>query len=111
MGLEAAPPLIGQVSSGSQLLNQLWPDDPELSWSFRERSCLVLQGGVLYQKLAGEDGENVQFVLPDSMKDCGHLGQDKTVELICQQFCWPGMGKEAHSKLREVHKLQILSLT
>ena len=71
----------------------------------------MLQGGVLYQKLAGEDGENVQFVLPDSMKDCGHLGQDKTVELICQQFCWPGMGKEAHSKLREVHKLQILSLT
>ncbi len=87
----------------NQPLDQLTLDNPELTWMFRERSRLVRKDGVLYRRRTVEDGENLQLVLPNSLKlrvlqgfhdELGHLGRDKTLDIIRQRFCWPGMEKD-----------------
>lgn len=60
---------------------------------FSERSRLVLKDGVLYRRRTVENSENLQLVLPNSLKPhvlqgfdnkLGHLGRDKTIDLIRQ---------------------------
>ena len=65
--LQQKDPVIGHVLNilyRTQSLDQLKPDDPELTWMFRERSRLVLKGGVLYRRHTVEDSEKLQLFLP-----------------------------------------------
>ena len=57
----------------------------------RERSHLVLKDGVLCRQRTVEDSEKLQLVLPNLLKPhmlegfhnvLGHLGRDKTLEII-----------------------------
>jgi len=63
----------------------------------------MLKDGVLYGRRIVENSEKLQLVLPNSLKprvlqgfhnELGHLGPDKTLDLIRQRFCWPGMEKD-----------------
>ena len=69
----------------------------------RERSRLMLKDGVLYRRRSVENSEKLQLVLPNALKprvlqgfhnELGHLDRDKTLDLIRERFCWPGMGKD-----------------
>ena len=87
----------------TQSLDQLRSDNAEFVWMFRERSRLVLKDGVLYRQRTVENNEKLYF-MPNSQgfhNELGHLSRDKTLDLICQQFCWPGMEKDVIGALRE----------
>lgn len=106
LSLQQKDPVISRVLNilhRNQPLDQLTLDNPELTWMFRERSRLVRKAGVLYRRRTVEDGEKLQLVLPNSLKlrvlqgfhdELGHLGRDKTLDIIRQRFCWPGMEKD-----------------
>uniref|UniRef100_A0A3B3I428 Gypsy retrotransposon integrase-like protein 1 n=1 Tax=Oryzias latipes TaxID=8090 RepID=A0A3B3I428_ORYLA len=76
----------------------------------REASKLVLVDGLLYRKVEKPLGTEVhQLVLPKehvarvlkSIHDeSGHLGVDKTVELIRNRFYWPKMGAEVEQYVK-----------
>ena len=109
--LQQKDPVIGRVLSTlhrAQSLDQLRSDNPESAWMFRERSRLVLKDGVLYRRRSVENSEKLQSVLPNSLKprvlqgfhnELGHLGRDKTLDLIRQRFCWPGMEKDVEKHI------------
>ena len=92
-------------SPNLQSLDQLRSDNTEFVWTFSKRSHLVLKDGVLYTRCTVENGENLQLVLPNSLKPCvlqgfhnelPHLSQDNTLDHICQRFCWRGIEKDVH---------------
>ena len=68
----------------------------------------MLKDGILYRQRTVENNEKLYF-MPNSLKPCvlqgfhnelGNLSRDKTLHLICQQFCWPGMEKDVIGALR-----------
>ena len=73
----------------------------------QEKERLVLPEGVLYRQRVVDGSTTFQLVLPSAKRsqvlhgfhnEMGHLGRDKTLDLIFHRFCWPGMAKhvEAH---------------
>ncbi len=36
--------------------------------------------------------------------DVGHLGRDKTIDLVCQRFYWPGMTADIEIHIRDPHR-------
>ena len=79
---------------------------------WQNRSQLVMRQGLLYRKVR-RPGENVacmQFVLPTKYQkmaiqgchdDVGHMGVAQSVNLLQDQFYWPGMAKEMTQHVRK----------
>lgn len=95
---EAIGPAIKALQHGN------WPDtslNPELARLKREAGKLAMQDGLLYRYSKGSSGETVsQMVLPREFReivmramhdDLGHLGQERTVDLLRSRFFWPRM--------------------
>ena len=81
-------------------LHQQWPQ-------------LIVQDGVLYQKVENQDGHDfyLQLVVPRSRKESilqethggslsGHLGSDKTFKRIKERFYWPGYSHDTREWCR-----------
>uniref|UniRef100_A0AAX7VQZ3 Gypsy retrotransposon integrase-like protein 1 n=1 Tax=Astatotilapia calliptera TaxID=8154 RepID=A0AAX7VQZ3_ASTCA len=73
---------------------------PELPLLLRELSRLELQNGVLYQKRQTSPDISFQLVLPEELRpvvfqhlhsNMGHLGTDRTIDLVRTLFYWPKM--------------------
>ena len=81
----------------------------ELKALIRLRKQLILKQGVLYRRTTPVNaGSRLQLVLPPSyctktIEGChdhvGHLGQDMVLELLRDQFYWPGMHTDVASYL------------
>ena len=81
----------------------------ELKALIRLRKQLVLKQGVLYRKTTQVNAKSrLQLILPPShctkaIEGChdqvGHLGQDRVLELLRDQFYWPGMHTDMASYL------------
>lgn len=96
---EAIGPAIKALKSGS------WPGEatmsPELSRLKREAGKLSMKEGLLYHYSKRSSGDTVgQMVLPKEFRemvmravhdDLGHLGQERTVDLLRSRFFWPRM--------------------
>ena len=73
----------------------------ELKALIRLKKQLMLKQGVLYRRVIPTDAKpRLQLILPPShqnkaIEGChdqvGHLGQDRVLELLRDQFYWPGM--------------------
>lgn len=84
--------------------------DPGAMWLQREANKLVIMDELLYRKIERQSGTEVhQLVLPKeyvsmilrSLHDeSGHLGVEKTLELIRDRFYWPKMGAEVESYIK-----------
>ena len=70
----------------------------------REKDKLVIVKSVLYRKRLCDNIIKFQLVLPEeyrkaALQGChdqvGHLGRDRTLELLRDRYFWPGMTKEA----------------
>ncbi|XP_057684821.1 uncharacterized protein LOC130911119 [Corythoichthys intestinalis] len=90
-----------------------WPDAPtnsEIVRLQREAGKLSLKDGLLYRLSKKPSGEEVsQLVLPKIFRknvmqamhdDLGHLGQEKTVDLLRSRFFWPKMASEVEEYIR-----------
>ncbi len=99
---EIVGPTIQAVKQGK------WPvgieSRGELSIMKREMSKLTLKDGLLYSLRQRSSGENdFQLVLPSEFHsmvlkamhdDFGHLGIDRTLDMIRNRFFWPKMSEE-----------------
>ena len=72
----------------------------ELKALIRIKKQLMLKQGVLYRKSQVNTNTKLQLVLPQSYRQraierchdqVGHLGQDRVLDLLRDQFYWPGM--------------------
>lgn len=70
---------------------------------------LVLRRGVLHRKVQVDGQEKVQLVLPQEYRvlalrglhdDIGHMGRDKTLNLVRESFFWPRMTGDVEDWIR-----------
>lgn len=92
-----------------------WPNDKEknseLSLFKRERDRLVLKDGLLHRKSQKPSGgEITQLVLPVDFReavlrslhdDMGHLGVERTTDLLRSRFYWPKMALDAEQYVKD----------
>ncbi|XP_077864187.1 uncharacterized protein LOC144349494 [Saccoglossus kowalevskii] len=81
----------------------------ELNLALHEWGKLCFRKGVLYRSRHTRDGrEYFQLVLPSSHRsaalvgahdETGHLGQDRTLDLLRARFYWPHMSSDVKSKV------------
>ncbi len=105
--LQKLLPLVNQRTRPTQ--NQLPPGRESLQF-IQEFPRLTVSRGVLYRKIQIEGGEEkMQLVLPREFRstalsglhnDVGHLGRDKTLNLVRARFFWPGMSKDVEEWIR-----------
>ena len=76
---------------------------------WKERFKLFVQDGVLFRKRMINGKEEQQIVLPPEHRryvfqllheDMGHMGQERTLDLIRSRFFWPKMQKEIEGWVR-----------
>ena len=69
----------------------------------REKRRLVIQDGILYRTRHNDGEERLQLVLPKAIRnqalrglhdEVGHLGRDRTLDLVRQRFYWPSLSKD-----------------
>ena len=86
----------------SRELALLERDSPEFKLYWRNWSRLTMREGVLSRSREVEGSTTYQLVLPESERltvmkglhdDVGHLGRDRTLELVRSRFFWPGMNE------------------
>uniref|UniRef100_A0A3B3I4L9 Gypsy retrotransposon integrase-like protein 1 n=1 Tax=Oryzias latipes TaxID=8090 RepID=A0A3B3I4L9_ORYLA len=92
--------VIQQLEAGEKVLPVAHRLLPELSLLLREWSKLKLVNGVLYREKKEEDKPHLQLVLPPDLRpvvleslhnDMGHMGIERTLDLVRQRFFWPKM--------------------
>lgn len=88
------------VKPTSRELALLGRESLEYKLYHRSWNKLVIRDGVLFRSRVVEAEETYQLVLPASERetavrglhdDVGHLGRDRTVELVRSRFYWPSM--------------------
>ena len=72
---------------------------------------LMMKGGLLYMKasLKGHDQAVAHFVLPEPFRcktmlayhdDFGHMGMNRTLDLLQERFFWPKMAEDFQVHIR-----------
>uniref|UniRef100_A0A674P0H7 Gypsy retrotransposon integrase-like protein 1 n=1 Tax=Takifugu rubripes TaxID=31033 RepID=A0A674P0H7_TAKRU len=91
-----------------------WPSEanlsPEVTRLKREARKLSMKDGLLYRYSKRSSGETVgQMVLPKEFRemvmramhdDLGHLGQERTVDLLRSRFFWPRMSLDVEEYIK-----------
>ncbi|XP_037829581.1 uncharacterized protein LOC112450694 [Kryptolebias marmoratus] len=82
---------------------------PDLPILLRELNRFEMHNGVLYRKRQDGDEVTHQLVLPEELRaqvlqslhnDMGHLGYDRTLNLVRTRFFWPRMAVEVEQKVK-----------
>ncbi|XP_076830977.1 uncharacterized protein LOC143476602 [Brachyhypopomus gauderio] len=95
--------------------DEKWPNDkellPEITLFKRERDRLVLKDGLLQRTSKRPSGDLVtQLVLPAEFRgavlkslhdDMGHLGVERTIDLLRSRFYWPKMTADAEHYVKD----------
>ncbi|KAK7889282.1 hypothetical protein WMY93_024842 [Mugilogobius chulae] len=102
-------PVIGPAFKAVQQ-NQWADKSPELSHMKREKDKLTIQDGLLYRITKRQTGDDVaQLVLPKQYHDVvlrsihnesGHLGTERTLDLLRKRFFWPKMSQDAEQHIK-----------
>ena len=83
--------------------------DPESKGLLKVYDQLKVVRGVLYRIINVNGEEKHQLVLPKEFRslalkglhdDIGHMGRDKTLNLVRERFFWPGMTSDVELKIR-----------
>ena len=83
-------------------------DSPKMKQFLQQRGKLIMRNGILYHKNDIKESEcpnqnTMQLVLPTALRlqalkrchdDQGHLGIERTLHLLRDQFYWPGMTED-----------------
>ena len=93
-------------------------DSPEMKQFLKQRGKLLLWNGILYCKNDTKETEHpdrniMQLILPITLRtqalrgchdDLGYLGIDRTLDLLRDQFYWPGMMEDATRYIRQCER-------
>ncbi|KAK7921985.1 hypothetical protein WMY93_008887 [Mugilogobius chulae] len=101
--------IIHQIETGEKIPPTAKQELPNLSLLLRELNRLELRNDVLYRRR--QDGEQIMFqlVLPEELRssvfdalhsDMGHMGMERTLDLIRSRFFWPRMAADVETKVR-----------
>ena len=102
-------PLLTYVTRKYKPNSKQVPDYPEAGKLLREFEKLVLRRGVLYRKIHQEGKERFQLVLPRSFRqqalaglhdDVGHMGIERTLNLVRDRYYWPNMANDVEAKIK-----------
>ncbi|KAK7938973.1 hypothetical protein WMY93_002299 [Mugilogobius chulae] len=101
--------VLHQLETGEQVPPTVRKECPELSLLLREFDRLELVDAVLYRKRQEGDHVQLQLVLPEELRsmvltslhdDMGHMGVDRTLDLVRSRFFWPRMSFDVETKIR-----------
>ena len=88
---------------------------PEMKQFLKQRGKLLLRNGILYHKNDTQetkcpDRNTMQLILPTTFRmqalkgchdDLGHLGMERTLNLLRDQLYWPGMTEDTTRHIRQ----------
>uniref|UniRef100_A0A672HB92 Gypsy retrotransposon integrase-like protein 1 n=1 Tax=Salarias fasciatus TaxID=181472 RepID=A0A672HB92_SALFA len=86
---------------------------PEVGLLLREWNRLELLDGVLYRKRQDGAQTSHQLVLPEELRplflkslhdDIGHMGVERTLDLIRTRFYWPKMSADVENKIKTCNR-------
>uniref|UniRef100_A0A3B1IZP3 Gypsy retrotransposon integrase-like protein 1 n=1 Tax=Astyanax mexicanus TaxID=7994 RepID=A0A3B1IZP3_ASTMX len=101
--------IISSLKGGGVPSPSVKKEIPQLSLLCREWNKLFLKDGILYRRRQGEQEMQYQLVLPEQWRDMvmtslhdnmGHLGVERTLDLVRSRFYWPGMAHDISHKIR-----------
>ncbi len=82
---------------------------PGLPYFLKEWNRLELKDGVLYRRRKDKDSITYQLVLPEELRssvmsslhdNMGHMGMERTLDLVRARFYWPKMAPDVEQKIR-----------
>lgn len=100
--------VIAQMEFGEKTPPTVRRELPELPLLLREWNRLELHDGVLYRKRKDGDQVTYQLVLPEVLResvlqslhnDMGHMGIDRTLDLVRTRFYWPRLSADVERKV------------
>ncbi|KAK7903917.1 hypothetical protein WMY93_016524 [Mugilogobius chulae] len=101
--------LLHQLKTGEKTPPTARAELPELPLLLREWSRLELVDGVLYRRRRDDEGLSYQLVLPEELRplvlknlhdDMGHMGIERTLDLVRSRFYWPRMAMDVEKKVK-----------
>lgn len=101
--------IILQKETGNTIAPTVRKELPELSLLLREWNKFELRNGILYRKRNCENQITYQLVLPHELRsmvlqslhnDMGHLGIERTLDLVRTRFYWPKMAADVETKIK-----------
>ncbi|KAK7881018.1 hypothetical protein WMY93_030607 [Mugilogobius chulae] len=101
--------LLHQLKTGEKTPSTARAELPELPLLLREWSRLELVDGVLYRRRRDDEGLSHQLVLPEELRplvlknlhdDMGHMGIERTLDLVRSRFYWPRMAMDVEKKVK-----------
>ena len=93
--------------------NNTADENPMVNLLLKKRHHLLFRDDILFRHRLIDGMEMFQLVLPSVMRprvlrglhdDMGHLGRDKTIDLVCQRFYWPRMTVDIESHIRDCQR-------
>lgn len=105
--------VLNQLESGERPSQTLIKEIPELYLLLKEWNRLIVQDGVLYRRRQEGAETHYQLVLPEKLKplvlksfhdDMGHMGVDRTLDLVRKRFYWPRMSAEVENKVKTCNR-------
>ena len=105
--------VINQMETGETIPPTVRKELPDLTILLRELSRLELQDEILYRRR--QDGEHITFqlVLPEDLRpvvltslhdDMGHMGAERTLDLVRSRFFWPRMAADIETKIKTCNR-------
>ncbi|XP_029957362.1 protein NYNRIN-like [Salarias fasciatus] len=101
--------VIEQIEHGQTPPPSVRKELPDLPLLLRELKRLEMKNEVLYRKRQDGDQVTHQLVLPEELRapvlqslhnDMGHLGIDRTLDLVRTRFYWPRMATDVEQKVK-----------
>lgn len=105
--------VIHQLESGERVPPTVRQELPDLALLLRELNRLELQEEVLYRRRQDNDNVSYQLVLPEELRpivlaslhdDMGHMGIERTLDLVRSRFFWPRMASDVEIKVRTCNR-------
>ncbi|XP_023191355.1 peroxisomal trans-2-enoyl-CoA reductase isoform X6 [Xiphophorus maculatus] len=101
--------VIHQLETGEKVLPSVREELSDLPLLLREWNRLELVDGILYRRRHDGDKLIYQLILPPKLRptvlkslhhDMGHMGIERTIDLVRQRFFWPKMTLEVETFVR-----------
>ncbi|KAL0199310.1 hypothetical protein M9458_007850 [Cirrhinus mrigala] len=105
--------ILRQMETGETVSPSLRKEIPELGLLLRKWSKLKILNGILYRKRQEGIQTYHQLVLPETLRplvlkslhdDMGHMGVERTLDLVRKRFYWPKMSADVESRIKTCHR-------